>query len=89
MGFAHFYTNYTPQFLRVIQALANFKDEKYCMIFRLDEKFIRRTRLEIAVIGIALIAVGVAFLYAMVIEKNWKLLFGVFSYISDLGRLKS
>ena len=69
-------------------ALAIFKDEKYCMIFRLDEKFIRRTRLKIAVIGIALIAVGAAFLYSMVLEENWKLLFGVFFVYLGFRKIK-
>ena len=58
------------------------------MIFRLDEKFIRRTRLKIAVIGIALIAVGAAFLYAMVLEENWKLLFGVFFVYLGFRKIK-
>lgn len=58
------------------------------MTFKLDNKFLRCTKLKIAAIGIAFIAAGATFAYAMAIEEDWKLLLGIFFVYLGFKKIK-
>ncbi|SIS79045.1 hypothetical protein [Neptunomonas antarctica] len=58
------------------------------MIFKLDRQFLRRTKLKIVAIGIAFIAAGATFAYAMALEEDWKFLLGIFFVYLGFKKIK-
>lgn len=58
------------------------------MTFKLDKKFLRRSKLKIIVIGLAFIVAGSAFTYAMALEESWKFLLGIFFIYLGFKKIK-
>lgn len=48
------------------------------MTYKLDKKFLWRSKLKIIAMGLVFIVAGTAFTYAMALEENWKFLLGIF-----------
>ncbi|MCX4187830.1 hypothetical protein [Methylophaga sp. OBS4] len=58
------------------------------MTYKLDKKFLRRTKLKIIAIGLAFLTVGIMLTYSMVIENDWKFLFGIFLIYVGFKKVK-
>ena len=58
------------------------------MTYKLDKKFLRRSKLKIAAIGLAFIVAGATFTYAMALEESWKFLLGIFFIYLGFKKIK-
>lgn len=58
------------------------------MTYKLDKKFLRRSKLKKVAIGLVFIVAGSAFTYSMALDESWKLLFGVFFVYLGFKKLK-
>lgn len=58
------------------------------MKYKLDNKFLKRTKLKIAALGLAFFAVGGTYTYTMALEENWKFFLGIFFIYLGFKKIK-